>query len=93
MHRRHFRGVSKMKPRQPPKIWLERLHSGEPAIVPAHWPTEVMNGLMMAVRRRRIDLETVIRFKYALESLPIFIQPPHGLRHGMPRSDWPLNMN
>ena|ERR1039458_2505867 len=32
---------------------LERLRAGEPAVVPAHWPTEVMNGLIMAVRRGR----------------------------------------
>jgi len=34
---------------------LERLRAGEPAIEPAHWPTEVMNALIMAVRRGRID--------------------------------------
>lgn len=56
---------------------LERLRAGEPAIVPAHWPTEVMNGLIMAVRRRRIDGERVARFVRDLAALPIRIQPPH----------------
>ena len=56
---------------------LERLRAGEPAVVPAHWSTEVMNGLMMAVRRDRIDLERVARFARDLAALPIRIEPPH----------------
>ena len=55
---------------------LERLRSGESAIVPAHWPTEVMNGLIMAVRRGRIGLETSARFARDLGGLPIRIEPP-----------------
>ena len=56
---------------------LERLRAGEPAIVPAHWPTEVMNGLIMAVRRGRIDLERVTRFARDVAALPIRIELPH----------------
>jgi predicted nucleic acid-binding protein len=56
---------------------LERLRAGEPAVVPAHWSTEVMNGLMMAVRRSRIDLEQVARFARDVAALPIRIEPPH----------------
>lgn len=56
---------------------LERLRAGEPAIVPAHWPTEVMNGLIVAVRRSRIDPERVARFARDLAALPIRIEPPH----------------
>jgi predicted nucleic acid-binding protein len=56
---------------------LERLRAGEPAVVPAHWSTEVMNGLIMAVRRSRIDLERVARFARDLAALPIRIEPPH----------------
>lgn len=56
---------------------LDRLQGGEEALVPAHWPTEVMNGLVMAVRRNRIDLDRVARFAGDLSSLPIRIQPPH----------------
>jgi hypothetical protein len=52
---------------------LERLRAGEPAVVPAHWSTEVMNGLIMAVRRGRIDLERVARFAREL-GIP-FTQP------------------
>jgi len=57
---------------------LERLRAGEPGVVPAHWPTEVMNGLVMALRRGRIDLERVARFARDLAALPIRIEPPHG---------------
>jgi predicted nucleic acid-binding protein len=56
---------------------LERLRAGEPAVVPAHWPTEVMNGLIMAVRRGRIDLERVSRFARDLAALPIRIETSH----------------
>lgn len=56
---------------------LDRLRSGETAIVPAHWPIEVMNGLIMAARRGRIGLETVVRFARDLGALPIRIEPPH----------------
>jgi predicted nucleic acid-binding protein len=55
---------------------LERLRSGETATVPAHWPAEVMNALVMAVRRGRIGPETSARFARDLGALPIRIEPP-----------------
>ncbi len=55
---------------------LERLHSGDEAIAPAHWPTEVMNGMIMAVRRQRIALSSVLQFAEALAALPIYVEPP-----------------
>jgi predicted nucleic acid-binding protein len=55
---------------------LDRVQRGEEVLVPAHWPTEVMNGLLMAVRRGRIDHARVARFARALAALPIRIQPP-----------------
>jgi predicted nucleic acid-binding protein len=30
---------------------LERLRQGDRSLVPAHWPTEVLNGLLVASRR------------------------------------------
>lgn len=36
-----------------------------------------MNGLIMAVRRKRIDLGRVARFAGDLAALPIRIEPPH----------------
>jgi predicted nucleic acid-binding protein len=56
---------------------LERLRAGELAVVPAHWSTEVMNGLLMAVRRRRLDLDRVARFARDLAALPIRTDAPH----------------
>jgi hypothetical protein len=38
---------------------LDRLRAGEAGIVPAHWPTEVMNALVMATRRNWIDRNDV----------------------------------
>jgi predicted nucleic acid-binding protein len=56
---------------------LDRLKNGEEVLVPAHWPIEVMNGLVMAVCRKRIDPDRVVRFADDLASLPIRIEPPH----------------
>jgi len=56
---------------------LVRLRTGETAVVPAHWPVEVMNALMVAVRRGRIDPERVARFARDLAALPIRIEQPH----------------
>ena len=55
---------------------LERLRSGDEAIAPAHWPTEVMNALIMAVRRQRIGFGQVLQFAEALAALPIHVVPP-----------------
>src|SRR5438093_1132217 len=54
-----------------------RYHAGEEILVPAHWPTEVMNGLIMAVRRGRIEQERVARFARDLAALPIRIEAAH----------------
>jgi predicted nucleic acid-binding protein len=56
---------------------LDRAQAGEEVLVPAHWPTEVMNGLIMAVRRGRIDRERVARFASDLSALPIRIEAAH----------------
>lgn len=50
---------------------LTRLKAGDEAIVPAHWPFEVANALLIAARRRRISSEDVQRFLEDLEILPI----------------------
>jgi predicted nucleic acid-binding protein len=50
---------------------LARLRTGEEAIVPAHWPLEVANALLIAVRRRRISAEDAHQFLDDLEVLPI----------------------
>jgi predicted nucleic acid-binding protein len=35
---------------------LERLRQGGQIVVPAHWPTEISNGLLVAERRKRINV-------------------------------------
>ena len=50
---------------------LTRLKTGDEAIVPVHWPFEVANALLIAVRRKRIPSEDVQQFLEDLEVLPI----------------------
>jgi predicted nucleic acid-binding protein len=50
---------------------LARLRTGDEAIVPAHWPLEVANALLIAVRRKRISPEDAHQFLEDLEFLPI----------------------
>ena len=53
---------------------LTRLRTGVEAIVPAHWPVEVANALLIAVRRQRISPEDAHQFLRDLESLPIRVE-------------------
>ena len=41
---------------------LERARRKEKIFVPSHWPVEVMNGVTRAVRRGRVDDDSVERF-------------------------------
>jgi predicted nucleic acid-binding protein len=50
---------------------LTHLRTGDEAIVPAHWPVEVANALLIAVRRKRISPEDAHQFLEDLEFLPI----------------------
>src|SRR5579863_471727 len=52
---------------------LARLRTGDEAIVPAHWPVEVANALLIAVRCKRISPEDAYQFLVDLEFLPIHI--------------------
>ena len=45
-------------------------------MVPAHWPTEVSNGLLMGFRRKRIQPGYPEMFWDQLAALPIEIEPP-----------------
>ena len=54
---------------------LAGLRAGDEAIVPAHWPAEVANALLMTIRRGRISREKVNRFFVDLRSLPIRVDP------------------
>jgi len=54
---------------------LERLRQGDRIVVPAHWPTEILNGLLVAFRRKRIksDQPTLLWDEFA--RLPIETEP------------------
>ena len=42
---------------------LDRLRHGDQIVVPAHWPTEISNGLLVALRRGRIKAgQSVLQF-------------------------------
>ena len=55
---------------------LERLRQGDRVIVPAHWPTEMLNGLMFAARRKRIAADQPTLLWNELERLPIQAEAP-----------------
>jgi predicted nucleic acid-binding protein len=52
---------------------LESLEAGE-AFVPAIWPLEVGNVLLVAERRKRLSHASVVRFLALLSSLPIRVE-------------------
>ena len=54
---------------------LERLRHGDRTIVPAHWPTEILNGLLVATRRKRIKPDQPALFWNELGRLPIETEP------------------
>lgn len=52
---------------------LETLETGE-ALVPAIWPLEVGNVLLVAERKKRLSEAAVVRFLTLLNSLPITVE-------------------
>jgi len=50
---------------------LMRLRQVDRGTVPAHWPMEVLNGLLMAVRRSRIEPGDTLMLWGILTDLPI----------------------
>lgn len=55
---------------------LDRLLRGDRIVVPAHWPTEVSNGLLMGLRRKRIQPGRPEQFWDDLAALPIDVEAP-----------------
>jgi predicted nucleic acid-binding protein len=53
---------------------LERIAEAG-GVVPQHWPAEVLNGLMMAEQRRRIDANQRRQLVEFLRDLPLAIDP------------------
>ena len=56
----------------------EVLANNQP-VVPAHWPIEVGNALLAAVRRKRIDGSRLIQVAAELRKLNVIIEPPVAL--------------
>jgi predicted nucleic acid-binding protein len=53
----------------------ERLRLGDRIVVPAHWPTEILTGLVVASRRKRIKPDQPTLFWEELSRLPIETEP------------------
>jgi len=53
---------------------------GRAAVVPALWPLEVANVLLVAERRRRLREADVVRFLDLLGELPIVVDSPLGIQ-------------
>lgn len=66
---------------------LDRLGTGG-AVVPAVWPLEVANVLLIAERRRRLSEAQSSRFAGLLAQLPIDVDDPSG-RHRRARGAVP----
>ena len=54
---------------------LDRIESGEEVLVPAHWPVEVVNTLLIGRRRGRITSQQLTEFIGDLAVLPIRLEP------------------
>ena len=54
---------------------LDRVEAGEEVFVPAHWPLEVLNGLLVARRKGRVSGAQVSEFIEDLAALPIRVVP------------------
>lgn len=55
---------------------LRSLRLGDRLHVPAHWPAEVSNGLLVALRRKRIEPGRPEHFWDELSVLPMKVEPP-----------------
>jgi len=55
---------------------LHRLRQGDRIEVPAHWPAEISNGLLVALRRKRIKPGQPASFWDELARLPVEMEPP-----------------
>ena len=52
---------------------LDLLYAGDIAIVPAHWPVEVLSALIQSRRRRRVEDDQITTFLGDLQLLPIIL--------------------
>jgi predicted nucleic acid-binding protein len=56
---------------------LELIAGGAEAIVPAIWPLELVNALLVAERRKRITVAQVTALLRRIARLPISLDPVH----------------
>ncbi|HTJ57080.1 MAG TPA: type II toxin-antitoxin system VapC family toxin [Devosiaceae bacterium] len=61
--------------RTPDRLDVLQKVAGAGAVVPAHWPLEVANGFVMAVRRGRMFADRRELAFAALAALPITVDP------------------
>jgi predicted nucleic acid-binding protein len=61
---------------------LQRLRQGDGIVVPAHWPTEILNSLLVASRRKRIKPDQPALFWDELARLAFEIEPPLSASQG-----------
>jgi predicted nucleic acid-binding protein len=54
---------------------LARMGEGEDALVPAHWPTEILSSLLRGKRRGRVSDANIERFLANLASFRITVGP------------------
>lgn len=54
---------------------LDRVRQGDQIVVPAHWPTEILNSLLFASRRKRIRLDQPGFIWSQISQLPVEIEP------------------
>lgn len=54
---------------------LDRLASGVEALVPAIWPFEVANALLVGERRKRVTIAQVASLLRRISDLPITVEP------------------
>lgn len=55
---------------------LDLLRGGDQVWVPAHWPVEISNSMLMALRKKRIPPGHFELFWDLLATLPINVEPP-----------------
>lgn len=55
---------------------LEKVRLGDRCSAPAHWPLETSNGMLMALRRKRIGPDDPALYWDRFSALPIAVEPP-----------------
>lgn len=58
---------------------LNRIRTHETAMVPSHWPAEILNSLVQAKKRGRVVEDILQRFLKDLNSFPILIDDERSL--------------